>query len=281
MAKKGPKKGTEEYAKLLKEIRHERNRIQQFVHRASKRGYSFSSNAVPTIPDNITEKTLQKFKSIRPQTLYKKAIYVSPEGITIKGTVRKKQELSEASKKGAETKRRNYVQNLLRMSREADRALEEYREEYPELEPYDSDDFWRDYYEQYADGTAPTSETDTVLQQLESMINNWQPMSGWSPSLVIFKTHDKNLLKSTLEGIINRDGREAVAQRCQDNAEILVSIANQVLYGSGNDYKVRGVDGVNQDIQLFATIIGGRSPTVAESMEFTAEAEATAVSYDE
>ena len=277
----GPKKGTEEYKTLLAAVKHERRRIQQFVRRTTKRGYSFPSNAVPNIPKTVTEKTLERFKAITPETLYKKAIYVSPEGTRIKGTERKKQELSEASKKGAETKRRNYVQNLLRMSREADRALEAYREEYPELEPYGSDDFWSDYYEQYADGTAPTSETDTVLQQLESMINNWQPISGWSPSLVIFKTHDKNLLKSTLEGIIQRDGREAVAQRCQDNAEILVLIANQVLYGSGNDYKVRGVDGVNQDIQLFATIIGGRSPTVAESMEFTAEAEATAVSYDE
>lgn len=271
MAKKGPKKGTEEYAKLLEDIRHERNRIQQFVRRASKRGYSFSSTAVPTIPDNITEKTLEKFKSIRPKTLYKKAIYVSPEGITIKGTVRKKQELSEASKKAAETKRRNYVQNLLRMSREADRALEAYREEYPELEPY----------EQFAEGIASTPETDTVLHQIESMIENWQPNPAWTPAFVIIKTHDKNLLKSTLEGVLAREGREAVAQRCQDNAIEVVRIADRVLYGSGNEYKVRGVDGVNNDVQRFATIIGGSSPTVAESRRYTEEAEEAAISYDE
>lgn len=266
-----PKKGTEEYKTLLADVKHERRRIQQFVRRATKRGYSFPSNAVPNIPKTVTEKTLEKFKSIRPQTLYKKAIYTSPEGTVIKGTVRKKQELSEASKKGAETKRKNYVQNLLRMSREADRALEAYREEYPELE----------LYEQFAEGIAPTPETDTVLHEIETMIENWQVNPAWTPAFVIIKTEDKNRLKSTLNGVLEREGREAVAKRCQDNATEVVRLAERVLYGSGNEYKVRGVDGVNQDIQRFATIIGGRSPTVAESMAYTEEAEATAVSYDE
>ena len=241
------------------------------MRRATKRGYSFPSNAVPSIPKTVTEKTLERFKAITPETLYKKAIYVSPEGTRIKGTARKKQERSEASKKAAETRKRW--------------ADSQVPETPPERPPIDSDPPTRPPIDSeppgVGEGPAPTPETDTILHMIETMIENWQPSRTWSPTLVILKTSDKNLLKSVLEGAIQRDGREAVAQRCQDHAEELVGIVNRVLYGSGNSYKVRGVEGVNQDIQRFATIIGGSSPTVAESMRYTEEAEETAYSYDE
>lgn len=254
MAKKGPKKGTDEYAKLMKDIRKERNRIQQFVRRASKRGYSFSENAVPSIPKNISEATLERFKAITKEKLYRKSVYVSPEGVTLKGTQRKKQEDSERRKQVEKTRKRYYDNAKRRDKRRAQKQ---------------------------GNNVAPTSETDTVLREIESMIENWQPSTAWSPAFIIIKTHDKNLLKSTLNGVLAREGREAVAQRCQLHAEEVVAIANRVLYGSGNEYKVRGVEGVNTDVQRFATIIGGRSPTVAESMTYTEEAEAMAVSYDE
>lgn len=261
-------KGSPEYNELVKEIRKQRKRIQQFVRRAEKRGYSFPENVVPDIPKNPTEKTLERFKKITPETLYKKAIYTSPEGTKIKGTERRKEERSEASKKGAETKRKNFYEQK---AKEIAATFPPYNDEYP------ANYFQREYY---GEGTAPTSETDTVLKQIEDLIDNFTPSDFWSPALVILKTHDKNVLKNALNAAIAEEGRDNVAKRCQENASYVVAIAEQVLYGSGNDYKVRGVEGINKDIQRFKTIITGKSPTIMESLELNDLAEADATPYE-
>lgn len=247
------KKDNEEYKELLESVKKERRRIQQFVNRARKRGYSFSENAIPSIPKTVSEKTLERFKNITPQKLYSKAIYISPEGVEIKGTKQRAKEISE-QKKRAEAKRKKYYADARKKDKKQARKQ--------------------------GQGTAPTPEADTVLKQIEDMIENWTPSSNWSPALVIWKTNDKNLLKSRFQKALSENGRDDLAKRCQLHAAELVAIAERVLYGSGNDYKVRGVEGVNEDIQLFETIITGRSPTIMESLELNDFAEANSTSYD-
>lgn len=233
---------------LEREVKKERKRAKQLVRRATKRGFSFPENIVPDLPKKITEATLRKYKRLTPEYLYSKAVYISPEGTVYTGSQRRSQERSKASQKAAETRQRFY-ESLSRAESEDSTP--------PEAES------WQGY------GPAPTPESRLVLNQLRDMIANWQPRDVWSISLAELKRKDRDLLGRTLEGIVSREGEEAVARRCQDNAEILVALADKILYDSGDSYKTRGVDGVNQQIQRFGEIIQGRPLTVRESMEYT------------
>ena len=252
------KKKTPEQQALEREVKKERKRAKQLVRRATKRGFSFPENIVPDLPKKITEATLRKYKRLTPEYLYSKAVYVSPEGTIYTGSQRRAQERSEASQKSAETRARFY---------RAERWLD-----------YELDNpIWDDEYEQAKQdfeskqgyGPAPTPESRLVLNQLRDMIANWQPRDVWSIALAELKRKDRDLLDRTLEGIVAREGEDAVARRAQDNAEILVALADKILYDSGDSYKTRGVDGVNQQIQQFAEILQGRPLTVRESMEYT------------
>lgn len=260
------KEKTPEQQALEREVKKQRKRIQQFVRRAQKRGFSFPENIVPTLPKKITEKTLSSYKAKTPEQLYKKAIYVSDEGTKIKGTERRKQERSIASKKSAQTRQRFYRA----------KSWVDYEIDNP---------YWDDAYEQAQQeresqqgyGPAPTTQVTFVLNKIRELIDSWTPRDIWSISLAELKRKDRDLLSSTFEGIIAREGENTVAARCEENAELLVSLVEQILYDSGDSYKSRGVDGVNRQIQLFAQIIMGRPLTVQESMEFTDFAEQTGV----
>ena len=90
--------------KVIEQYRSEKKRIQQFLRRATKRGYIFNFEFPPIIgtPTKADVKTLKK---ITPKTLYKNAEYVAPEtGEVIEAQIGLKQERSKAAKKGAVTK---------------------------------------------------------------------------------------------------------------------------------------------------------------------------------
>ena len=100
---------------LEKQVKKEIARIKRTVRAAEKRGYVFSSNAIPTIPKSgITAGTLRKVQKITPASLYKKASYTTEGGKRIKGTTRRKQERSEAAKKGAVTRMAYQVLRTIR-----------------------------------------------------------------------------------------------------------------------------------------------------------------------
>lgn len=260
------KKKTPEQQALEREVKKERKRARQLVTRATKRGFSFPADIVPDLPKTITEATLRKYKRLTPEYLYSKAVYVSPEGTIYTGSQRRVQERSESSQKAAET-RKQYYESQARM----DREYQDYLQDQQERE-------WTAQSEsQQGYGPAPSPQSTLVLNTIRQMIENWSPRDVWSITLTALKKQDRDLLRSVLEGTIAREGEDVVAQRCEENAEELFSIVDRVLYDSGNSYKTRGVDGVNQDIQRFAEIIMGRSMTVRESMEFTEYGEQTGV----
>lgn len=268
------KEKTPEQQALEREVKKQRKRIQQFVRRAQKRGFSFPENIVPTLPKKITEKTLSRYKAMTPDSLYKKSVYIDYQGtfidskrVTIKGTERRKQERHIAAVRAAQTRQRYYEEKRRR-----------------ELEYRNWDETYTDNYfitsdeeSQQGYGPAPTTQVKFVLNKIRELIDSWTPRDIWSISLAELKRKDRDLLSSTFEGIIAREGENIVAERCEANAELLVSLVEQILYDSGDSYKSRGVDGVNRQIQLFAQIIMGRPLTVQESMEFTDFAEQTGV----
>lgn len=280
------KKKTPAQAKLEAEVKKERKRIQQFVRRARKRGYTFPESIVPNLPKKITEKTLSRYKKITPQTLYEKAVYISPEGITVEGTKRRVQERYESAAKAKETREKYYIAKLIQKSKQNDREIEKIRERESAVTD-DTDEYWDDEdwkyefqrlleeereraYEAAPSGVpTPTDKTTFVLDDIIEKIENWSPSTIWSESLKQIKEKDKNLLASTLYSVLASEGREAVARRCNENAVEVNMIVDRVLYDSGNSYYTRGVDGVNQDIQRFAAIIKGSGITIRESREFS------------
>ena len=60
------------------EYNKEIKRIKSFISRATKRGYRFPENVIPTTPKRVTKKSLERVRAITPQTLYQKATYYDP-----------------------------------------------------------------------------------------------------------------------------------------------------------------------------------------------------------
>ena len=150
-----PNKAVSEAQKELeKEVKKNLRRIKRFISSAQKRGYSFSQSAIPTLPKKITEKTLKRFQSITPQSLYKKSVYVSPEGIKQQGTQRRTQERKEAAKKAAQTRAKFYKEK-------------QYKHDVSAI---------------------PPRRTMLVLDTIRDMINTWTPNPKWSEHLTRLKT---------------------------------------------------------------------------------------------
>jgi len=63
------KKVSEKKALYMKQ----RKRIQSFIRRAEKRGYTFPSNILPDIPKNITQASINRLAKLTPEKLYSKA----------------------------------------------------------------------------------------------------------------------------------------------------------------------------------------------------------------
>lgn len=96
---------------LIKEIRKERKRVQQNIRRMKKRGFFFDDFEVPAIEytktGNVSKKTLNKLKSLTPNTLYEKARWVDTEtGEILTGKERRTEERHERSHKSSQTRKR-------------------------------------------------------------------------------------------------------------------------------------------------------------------------------
>lgn len=255
-AKKAVKKKPKTAAQIERErIQREKDaaakkhirRIKRFVKAAEARGYVFPDSVIPKLPKKVTDDTLRRLDKIRPATLYKKAVYISPEGTKVKGTKRKSQERSEASRKGAETRRRRFIED---------------RNAVPGLK-----------------GEAP-QEAAFALNTIEDIlyvIDNREIKEVWwkhkRDPLGKYKEEDANRLRGVLEQAIAEQGREAVAARIAENAQAIGELITQALQGSGDRYRENGREAVNALVQKFAAILRGRPLTASESLELTEQGE--------
>ena len=62
-------------SEIQQEYKKERNRIQRFIKGAEKRGYIFEDNILPKIPKRITKSSVARLKKLKPDTLYRKALF--------------------------------------------------------------------------------------------------------------------------------------------------------------------------------------------------------------
>lgn len=115
--------------KYIEAYRKERRRVQQFIRRASKRGYVFEDDILPQIPKRITPASIRRLERLTPDKLYKRAIKLDYEtGEVIPGQVGRDIERSQAAKKAAQT--RNSIQQNIKipsMREERQATQEEYR----------------------------------------------------------------------------------------------------------------------------------------------------------
>ena len=83
-------------------------RIKNFIRRATKRGYEFSDNVIPTMPKRVTKKSIEKIKNIKPKDLYSKASYLDKStGEMVSGSIGRKIERNLSKQKAKETIKNN------------------------------------------------------------------------------------------------------------------------------------------------------------------------------
>lgn len=222
MAKK-PSPNKIAYEKELK-------RIKQFMYRAGKRGFLFPEDVLPSKPQKITKRSVERLKKINPESLYKKATYYDPiKGGFIKGTERRKQERTTAAQKAARTRKARAKRG------------KQYATDYDQSEL--------------------VVQTETVLQRVEAMIAEWD-MSQFPSWMQKRKEHDKNVLQSMLNGAIESEGRDVVARRCEQHATEMIALTEQALYDSKSESSSAALNQIS-------AIILGRALSFDESAYFT------------
>ena len=264
MAKK-PTANQTAYMELVAEIKRKFKRI-------GKRGYVPLDNIYKEeTPKRVLQKQLTKLKNVA-ENIYQFAKYYDPlKDSYIIGTERRKQEYSEASRKGWETRRANEAkrraEELAKEQIEAEKAKQEQGQKDSGI---NEEDIRRKARKQAEEEQGLPRETEVAFQQIEDLINNWSESILWSDELKRIKRADRNTLKSVLDGAINSLGREQVIRNCVNHERDLIDIVNRVLYGSGSKYKEYSArEGVQIDINKFTEILYGRPLTVAESKDIS------------
>ena len=246
MARKQQKKYTQNQASFAKE----RKRIQRFIRRAEKRGYTFEENLVPDMPSRVTAKQLERIKALKPEELYKHATYKVPNSsVSVTGTEGRALERSVASLKAAETVRRR-------------------KELYAKIES----GYYENFYDTYDYTPEPEFVSYLVYDNVQQMIDSWFPAENWSKWFAGVKEEDKNQLKAIINGAESQYGITEVAKRMEDNAERIISLAQSILYESGGG-KTGGLNSNRNEIQRdfveFASILKGSALTLQESAELS------------
>ena len=109
MTKKTKNRQSAKQQAINKAYAKERNRIKSFMRRASKRGYQFPEDILPSIPKRKTEASIRKLKKLTKDVLYEKAIYggSASYGEVISGKEGRKLEREARAKRASETRKAN------------------------------------------------------------------------------------------------------------------------------------------------------------------------------
>lgn len=110
----------------------------------------------------------------------------------------------------------------------------------------------------------PINEADAIIDNLESLIDNWTPPANWKHGTYMAKQEHINTLRNILNGAIQRDGKQTVARRISERFGELEQHINTAMY-------VPYMEKVQEALVAINYIILGRSPDVIESQEFDEE----------
>lgn len=262
--------------KYVDEYRKQRKRIQNFIYRAAKRGEYIPADVLPDIPKNITQASVNRLKKLTAKKLHEKATrFVNPvtheeyENINFVAFQRKVKAAKQHKKE--ETADRAFRDQLERelkaldLKEQLEKELKKLQEEEEKIKKK-----IRDFDTEEPEDTPVDINTEIYDKTIEDL-QDFTPLSHWSPGLTDAKIKDKNILESMLNGAIEQDGKDAVMQRLSEHAEEINELVQEIIYGSGSvegNFK-DGNTVVNHDLTRFAEIIYGRHLNAEENRVLT------------
>lgn len=203
----------------MKELR----RINQAVRRAEKRGYRFVEEVVPPTPKRVTKKAIQTLKEITPPKLYAKAQYLDEHtGKVVSGQEGRKLEAQARATKAVETRKR--------------------KAGFPKVKPNnrgkDSDTNSEQYYPN-GGAIIYSNVLEQFIQRLSEppqdyYVTRWGKKASKDLSTVEASERAKHTLLSITNSAVEREGKEAVGWRLEQNADTVNTLVTYILYGSNS-----------------------------------------------
>ena len=234
-----------------REAKELRRQIDRRLKDIEKRGYIATEKLKTNLSKHISRTKLREIK----ENIYKYVKYYDPlKDMYVSGTERRKQEQAIAARKGWETRRR--------------KAAEEYYQSHRSPEEF-QDLVWARRKERESNGEYDDlpREAEQIMNEVLTMIDNWQPSPEWSSQLAEIKREDKNKLSNIVHGAINEFGFDQCVRNIKDQATWFKSICQEILRGSGKKFRMTGREEVRNMLNEVATIIRGRPLTVREAMD--------------
>lgn len=247
---------------LQKEYNKQLTRANRLVKSLQSRGYGIEAKILDKLnrPEKIRKYHVEALKKITPDYLYKHSIYVKDDGTQVAGAVGRDIERSKAAKKGVATKKR----------KESGRQRKEAYEK--GLKQSKSRDEFFQGREQDRGYGGEQSFSGNVLSRVLAMCEDWMPRPYWSKWFTDIKENDKNDLQYMLFEQIGKYGEDAVAERLEKNSVEVVTLVEEILYGSGTE----GLEAsfgrrayINAAFTRLATILKGKPLTKEESIHYT------------
>lgn len=259
-------------SKYIDEYRKERKRVRDFISRARRKGEIIPTDVLPPIPKRITQGSINRLKKLTAKALHEKATtYINtvtgevlPEGSTVVKQRREIKKAKEKEKRDLEKELEELKKKMKELEKENEELKKELKKkkeepEEPE-EPEDPED--RGFHGEPGKPEEPTDEPvdiDTmVYETIMDYIDQWEPLSDWSPSLAAAKEDDVNVLRSILDGAIQSEGFDTVMKRLNDHAAEVADLTERILfaYGPGQSYDA-GVAMVQECLTRFTEILYG------------------------
>lgn len=250
MAKKSTK--TRKQTPIQKEYAKQVSRIKAFIRRAEKRGYRFEKDIVPAKPKRITKASVRKLKEIKPITLYKKSTYLSESGDIVSGVQGRKEERSNAAKKGLQKKK--YVRGGMSNDPDYEKWLEDRRKKDEEEKKKLRKEKIRELF----------TKGNIIYNNILDLLSD------------IDKQHQKaaEKLRKLLEAQINEFEKEKVMLSiAQNESEVMELVDITLRYNPGDDRH-------DTAIRELYTLFKGEIPTSQDMKDLQDTIDAD-ISYDE
>lgn len=231
----------ETQAQLIKDYQRELKNAKARIKRLENIGYQFEKSPLPKRPKVITEASIRNLKSkTQRKAMIPKTEFVKDTGEVVKGE-------------------KAYYKEKLRKPIPKKPKVESPRERFYKKRKSE-------------EGKSQRQKVDEIYEVLNATlekIRTWSPETTWTPELTEWKTQDKNRLERMLDAALEKDGREAVAKRLQDNAIPWNAAVDEILYGSGGSREQTQTmrNQIDIDFTTVAAILKGSPLTQEEAID--------------
>lgn len=263
-----------EQKRLERRYSAQRARITRQRHEAEAKGAIFIDDPIPPRPKKISEGSIRRLQRINA---YDKAQYASNyTGELISADKYQKEKRSiELQEMEMRRENDNQKERLKSVEKEAERLRALIEQEKAEQRINTDVNANTSYYDE-SDASiyshTPANESDEVLTAIEEMIDNFEPSYGWSNELAKIKKSEVGRLRLILQNSIERESRDKIARKLQEQSSEITEIVNEALYkSSGGSWKdfIDARNTADGDINKFARILNGHALTKDESEAIT------------